>query len=28
MLARSEFYADWRGEVQRVFAAINAAAHD
>lgn len=28
MLARSEFYADWRSEVQRVFAAINAAAHD
>ena len=28
MLARSEFYADWRREVQRVFAAINAAAHD
>jgi len=28
MLARSEFYADWRKEVQRVFAAINAAAQD
>ena len=27
LLARSEYYAEWRGEVQRVFEAINAAAH-
>jgi hypothetical protein len=28
MLARSEFYADWRREVQRIFEAVNAAARD
>jgi hypothetical protein len=28
LLARSEYYADWRREVQRVFEAVNAAARD
>ena len=28
LLARSEYYAEWRREVQRVFEAVNAAAHE
>ena len=28
LLARSEYYVDWRREVQRVFEAVNAAAHN
>src|ERR1700678_4170123 len=28
LLARSAYYAEWRREVQRVFEAINAAAHE
>jgi len=28
LLARSEYYAEWRSEVQRIFEAVNTAAHD